>query len=175
MKDFTRPDEGMAMAVDTAIELDASSGCVLAWQYLNMHAVPQCVGMRVLSQNGPRRTPGADDQAMLLERRSTGSTPKLGHATELDVAGCGNVLKFHVRRTNSKLASTIDHAIEMAAVHNRFYAEALLRIHAVKTSVIMRVLFDETRRRSISAQTTRLAPVRVAFDCAGVIARAEPR
>ena len=64
MKDFTRPDEGMALAVDKAIEMESSSGCILAWQYLHMHAVPPGVAMRVLSQIGPRRASSSSIQGV---------------------------------------------------------------------------------------------------------------
>ncbi|WP_156398025.1 MULTISPECIES: hypothetical protein [unclassified Duganella] len=160
MKDFTRPDEGMALAVDAAIEMEAFSGCVLAWQHLQMHAVPQSVAMRVLSQNGPRRASNSNGQGAFLERLSSNRDQVAGHSTELAAAGLGTVLKFRVPRTNNTLSETIDQAIEMLGVHNRFYAEALLRIHAVKTPVIMRVLFDVARRRSIASPTTFPAPAR---------------
>jgi len=160
VKDFTRPDECMALAVDAAIELEASSGCVLAWQYLHMHAVPQGVSMRVLSHNGPRRALGSDVQRALLERRLADRGSAADPAAEPNQAGAANVLKFHVPRTNSKLSDIIDQAIEMMGVHNRFYAEALLRIHAVKTPVIMRVLFDVANRRAIAQQGPRPAPAR---------------
>lgn len=160
MKDFTRPDEAMALAVDAAIEMEASSGCVLAWQYLQVHAVPQYVAIRVLSQNGPRRALNSNDQNILLDRRSAKHAPIPEFATALDVAGFGAILQFPVSRTNHKLSETIDRAIEMMGIHSRFYAEALLRIHAVKTPVIMRVLFDVARRRSIALPSTSLAPVR---------------
>ena len=160
MKDFTRPDEGMALAVDAAIEMEASSGCALAWQYLQMHAVPQGVTMRVLSPNGPRRASNSNGQGAFLESPSANREQVAEHSTELAAAGLGIVLKFRVPRTNNTLSETIDQAIEMLGVHNRFYAEALLRIHAVKTPVIMRGLFDVKRRRSITHPTTPLAPAR---------------
>jgi len=160
MKDFTRPDESMALAVDAAIELEESSGCILAWQYLHMHSVPQGVSMRVLSHNGPRRAPGSDVQRVLLERRMADRSSAVDPEAEADRARCANDLKFHVPRMNSKLSETIDQAIEMMGVHNRFYAEALLRIHAVKTPVIMRVLFDVANRRAIAQQGPRPAPTR---------------
>lgn len=159
MKDFTRPDEGMALAVDAAIEMEAFSGCVLAWQYLQMHAVPEDVMMRVLSQNGPRRASKSNSQGILLERRSIDREQVAELATELAAAGLGTILKFRVPRTN-KLSETIDQAIGLMAIHNRFYAEAFLRIHAVKTPVIMRVLFDVARRRSVVSPTSPLAPAR---------------
>lgn len=157
MKDFTRPDEGMACAVDAAIAMEASSGCILAWQYLQMHAVPQGVAMRVLSQLGLRRASNSNSQDLLLERHSTEQGHVTEHAAKLTATGLGSVLKFHVPRTNTKLSDTIDHAIEMMGVHNRFYAEALLRIHAVKTPAIMRVLFDEKRRRRSTLPSVRPA------------------
>lgn len=159
MKDFTRPDEGMALAVDAGIEMEASSGCALAWQYLHMHDVPQEVAMRVLSQNGPRRASKSNGQAMLLERRPTAREDVADHPTELTAAGLGAILKFRVPRTN-KLCETIDQAIALMGIHNRFYAEAFLRIHAVKTPVIMRVLFDVARRRSVAAPIIPPVPVR---------------
>jgi len=116
MKDFTRPDEAMALAVDAAIEMEASSGCVLAWQYLQVHAVPQYVAIRVLSQNGPRRALNSNDQNILLDRRSAKHAPIPEFATALDVAGFGAILQFPVSRTNHKLSETIDRAIEMMGV-----------------------------------------------------------
>lgn len=160
MKDFTRPDEGMALAVDAAIEMEAFSGCVLAWQYLQMHAVPQSVAMRVLSQNGPRRSSHSNGQDAFLERLASRREQAAEHSTELAAAGLGTVLKFRVPRTNKTLSETIDQAIEMLGIHNRFYAEALLRIHAVKTPVIMRVLFDVAHRRNITFPIAPLAPAR---------------
>ncbi|MTW10129.1 hypothetical protein GM658_05895 [Pseudoduganella eburnea] len=160
MKDFTRPDEGMALVVDAAIDMEAFSGCVLAWQYLHMHAVPQGVALRVLSQNGPRRASHSNGQRASLERPSAHREQVAEHSTEVAAAGLGAVLKFRIPRTNITLSETIDQAIEMMGVHNRYYAEALLRIHAVKTPVIMRVLFDAARRRSIGFPTTPLVPAR---------------
>lgn len=161
MIDFTRPDVGMALAVDAAIEMEAFSGCVLAWQYMQWHAVPQSVAMRVLSQNGPRRASNSNDQSRLLVRHSANLEQfSAEHATESSAAGVGTILKFNVPRTNKTLSETIDQAIKMMGVHNRFYAEAFLRIHAVKTPVIMRVLFDVARRRRIAYPTTALAPAR---------------
>lgn len=160
MKDFTRPDEGMALVVDAAIDMEAFSGCVLAWQYLHMHAVPPGVAMRVLSQNGPRRTSNSNGQRTSLERPSANRGQVAEHSTELAEARLGAVLKFRIPRKNITLSETIDQAIEMMGIHNRYYAEALLRIHAVKTPVIMRVLFDVARRRGIASPTTPLAPAR---------------
>ncbi|WP_342114467.1 hypothetical protein [Pseudoduganella sp. OTU4001] len=143
MKDVTRPNEGMALVVYAAIEMDASFGCVFAWQHMQMHAVPQCVAMRVLSLLGPRRASTSNG------RRSIEQVHVTEHAAKR--AGLATVIKFQVPRINTKLSDTIDQAIEMMGMHNRFYAEALLRIHAVKTPAIMRVLFDAKRRRRIAS------------------------
>ncbi|KQZ32378.1 hypothetical protein [Duganella sp. Root1480D1] len=160
MKDFTRPDEGMALAVDTAIKMATSSGCLLTWQYLQMHAVPKGVATRVLSQNGPRRASTSNGRDMLREQGPANGEEGAEQATKLAATGLRTVLKFRLPRTNITLSETIDQAIEMMGVHNRFYAEALLRIHAVQTPVIMRVLFDAARRRSIASPTIPLAPAR---------------
>ncbi|MBA5607722.1 hypothetical protein H3H36_20405 [Duganella sp. FT3S] len=157
MQDFTRPDEGMALAVDAAIEMESFSGCILALQYMHSYAVPPSVAMRVLSQTGPRRAPNPHGQGTFLERYPVNREQVAEAATGFRAAGLGTILKFRVPRINNALSETIDQAITMMGVHNRFYAEALLRIHAVKTPVIMRVLFDVVRRRSIAPPTTPLA------------------
>lgn len=99
----------------------------------------------------PRHVTGARPS----ERRESAE-----QATKLAATGLRTVLKFRVPRTNITLSETIDQAIEMVGAHNRCYAEALLRIHAVKTPVIMGVLFDVARRRSIGSPTIPLAPAR---------------
>lgn len=158
MKDFTRPDKGMALAVNAAIDMEASSGCVRAWQYLQMHAVPQGVATRVLSRLGPRRASISNGQNLPLERHSIEQELVTEPATIRAPAGLGTVLNSHAPRTNTKLSDMIDQAIDMMGVHNRFYAEALLRIHAVKTPAIMRVLFDAKRRRRIVSPSVHPAP-----------------
>jgi len=157
MKDFTRPDAGTALAVDEAIEMEASSGRLLAWQYMHTHAVPQRVAARVLSQNGPRRALISDGQEISLDRR-TDRKQVAQHVLASARAELGSVLKLPLPRTDLKLSETIDLAIEMMGTRSRFYAEALLPIHAVRTPVIMRVLFNVQRRRTLPAPISRLAP-----------------
>jgi hypothetical protein len=157
MKDFTRPDAGTALAVDEAIEMEASSGRLLAWQYMHTHAVPPSVAARVLSQNGPRRALISDGQERSLNRRTGKQVAQ--HVLTSATAELGTILKLPVPRTDQKLSETIDLAIEMMGTRSRFYAEALLRIHAVRTPVIMRVLFNTQRRRTLPSPITRLAPV----------------
>jgi hypothetical protein len=160
MDNFNRPDEGMAFAVDVAIKLDASSGYVPAWKHLQLHAVPRGVAIRVLSKDGPRRIAISHDKETPLDRRSNRHEITDVHGAQPNAAEPGNVLKFHVPRTNHALANIINQAIEMIGVHNRFYAEAFLRIHAVKSPVIMRVLFDANRRRKAAPQAARATPTR---------------
>jgi len=157
MKDFTRPDAGTALAVDEAIEMEASSGRLLAWQYMHTHAVPQSVAARVLSQNGPRRALISDGQEISLDRR-TDRKQGVQHVPASATAKLGTILKLPVPRTDHKLSETIDLAIEMMGTRSRFYAEALLRIHAVRTPVIMRVLFNTQCRRTLPSPITLLAP-----------------
>jgi len=157
MKDLTRPDLATALAVEEAIEMEASSGRFLAWHYMRSHAVPQCVALRVLSKTGPRRALNSVGQDVALDRRSV-SKQVAKHAPASATEEPGSILKLPVLRTDHQLSETIDLAIEMMGIRSRFYAEALLRIHAVRTPVIMRVLFNAQRRRTLPAPISRLAP-----------------
>lgn len=129
-----RSDSQRARVIDAALQLDAQWGCVSAWHYLRRRGVHRPTAMRVLSKAGPRRQADSVHPAVrdALERTTT-----TGEHTQAELKA----------RTNVAAAWAVERAIDCAATQGRHYAEGLLRIYALDTATVMRVLNEPHRRR----------------------------
>ncbi|MBB3117920.1 hypothetical protein [Pseudoduganella violacea] len=145
MEASKRKDEQMTLVVNAGLNLDILWGCVNAWAYMRSRNVPRPVALRVLSKAGPRRA--ADEEHPAVRDSRLAPSPIAAAPTQREAARMV-ARPFPLPRTNHELAGLIDHAIQLMAVRNRHYAEALLRIYSVDTPTIMRVLFDLRHRRA---------------------------
>ncbi|UMR28482.1 hypothetical protein MJ904_15080 [Massilia sp. MB5] len=144
MQAYQRLDGHMAQVVNAGLKIDIFQGCVTAWIHMRGGDVPREVILRVLSQDGPRRDCGTEPEK----------------APDAAQAKATAIRPFPLPRNNHELAALIDHAIQLMAVRNRHYAEALLRIYSVDTPTVMRVLFNPRRRRAASRRP-RMAALRL--------------
>ncbi|AVR96151.1 hypothetical protein [Pseudoduganella armeniaca] len=135
-----RRDAYRARVVDAALQLDAHWGCVSAWHYLLRRGVPRAIAMRVLSKTGPRREADSVHPAV---RDALARVPEVGIAQR---AASETPASEHVR-TNVAAAWAVERAIDHAATQGRYYAESLLRMYALDTATVMRVLNEPHRRR----------------------------
>lgn len=148
MDGYKRKNRQMAQAVSAGLNVDILWGCVSAWAHMRSHDVPRDVALRVLSKAGPRRDSDEEHPALRDARMAQRPTSRrLAQGTDT-VRAPALARRFPLPRTNHDLARLIDSAIQLMAVRNRHYAEALLRMYAIQTPTIMRVLFDTRHRRA---------------------------
>jgi len=146
-----RNDTKCAVFVDAGIRVNTSWGCVSAWHYLRQRGVERDVAFRVLSPLGAHRATDAPHPAArdkLAAERDTGID---GEDVLRRVRDGTDVPQS--RRTNEVTAAVCERAIAFSETHGTQYAESMLRIYGLKTSTVMRVLFEPRSRRRCRSRT----------------------
>lgn len=135
MKHYIRLNRPLANTLATGLDVDMLWGTVNAWAHLRRHHVPPDVALRILSKYGARRGSDAEHPAHLREQRSA-----LNQLAESSKA-CPPT------RRNKDLAQVVDQALLLSTTRGIQYAESLLKLYPVSSTLVMRVLFDAKHRR----------------------------
>jgi hypothetical protein len=140
-----RLDSRVANVVASALRLSGAKGRVQAWSYLRSRAIPTQIALRVLSSRGPRRSSDArpDHQAFTVPGINAGGTEQ--RSVQLSLSGSEEPTPK--RRVNQVTAMICERAVGALQTDSREYAESLLRMYSLKTTTIMRVLYQPELRR----------------------------
>ncbi len=147
MKQYIRLNSPMADTVATGLDLDMLWGTVNAWAHLRRHHVPPDVALRILSKSGARRGADAEHPAQSGEQRRI--LTQLAKSCPVRTA----------TRRNKDMSQVVDEAILLSTTRGHPYAEALLKLYPVSSTLIMRVLFDTEHRRRLATNVPQ-GPVR---------------